>query len=795
MIGGPRAGSAAGPSAPPAGPLPGSAPVLRRELRPLERAWPWLAGLLVAGGALSIPMAIAISGDAPAPFRGHTGPALLMAALCVTMTLLALFYSMRKRMLQEQLGSGGGTMMMWLWLHVTLGLLSLLAALLHGGFGVLSPNLSTGKALFIVFALLILSGVAWRLVYRIVPPIAAGRVGNYAQRDSAARAEAQQIEIERLAAGRSARFHELKAWIVKTYPSQHKVLDASLSLPDPKERALLPEIERLAQSRRRALARARLQARYTRILQGFRLVHIPLTLLFLPLLAAHVGGALYLPARVLPLALVPVQSLCGFSLSKECRTCHRSIFDQWATSMHAHAMTSPVTLAQNNQLVRVELDSKPAPDPRLICVNCHGPLGAALVGEPTLPLERAEYDATLLNDGVSCEVCHKYAGGSQPGAAGLSKFQADLVPGPVMLGDLEQPVGNAFHQSATPPSSRRSERMCVNCHNVHYDRNGDGKIDRDVDLVLQATSEEHDDYIAKGGSGTCVSCHMPIAAGTRAADRATIPFEQDVEAPPRVVHDHSFVGVDYPIDSVHLRDPHRAERTALLQSAARLDLDPQTVTFSGADLTFKVGLTNVGAGHNLPTGFAFARQMWLEVQVTDPAGGVLFTSGAISNTIADLCDASTLDDPNNPARPFVQGCSASDPQLVNIQAKLVDRTELGRDKNGAPVLVQANGGNETWLQRLDGGVVARVRPFDQQKMTSIPPGATRSFAYRVRLAARPAAVTIWARLFFRNLPPYFLRALAANQPPDERPQLAPFIPNLQVVEMAARSETVPLAGR
>src|SRR5262249_11506418 len=102
-------------------------------------------------------------------------------------------------------------------------------------------------------------------------------------------------------------------------------------------------------------------------------------------------------------------------------------------------------------------------------------------------------------------------------------------------------------------------------------------------------------------------------------------------------------------------------------------------------------------------------------------------------------------------------------------------------------------GEETWLQRLNGEVVARIRPFDKQAMDTIPPNDTQTFGYKVPLLVRPAAVTISIRLLFRNLPPYMLRVMAANQPADEKPRLGTFIPNLQVVEMASRRETVPLA--
>jgi hypothetical protein len=41
-----------------------------------------------------------------------------------------------------------------------------------------------------------------------------------------------------------------------------------------------------------------------------------------------------------------------------------------------------------------------------------------------------------------------------------------------------------------------------------------------------------------------------------------------------------------------------------------------------------------------------------------------------------------------------------------------------------------------------------------------------------------------ARLLFRQLPPYLVRALAQNQPAAEMPQLAPLVGNLETLVMA-----------
>jgi hypothetical protein len=63
-------------------------------------------------------------------------------------------------------------------------------------------------------------------------------------------------------------------------------------------------------------------------------------------------------------------------MSVSCEPRHEAIYDQWKATMHAHAMKSPAMIAQTNQLIRAELGATKAPDPRGICVNCHGPAGA-----------------------------------------------------------------------------------------------------------------------------------------------------------------------------------------------------------------------------------------------------------------------------------------------------------------------------------------------------------------------------------------------------------------------------------
>jgi hypothetical protein len=219
-------------------------------------------------------------------------------------------------------------------------------------------------------------------------------------------------------------------------------------------------------------------------------------------------------------------------------------------------------------------------------------------------------------------------------------------------------------------------------------------------------------------------------------------------------------------------------------------------------LSFDAAVSHAGAGHNVPTGFAFARQMWLEVTVSDPTGPI-FASGVLANNTADLCDSSTLDEPNSPMRAYVQGCDRSDPFLVNFQRKLVNHFDIAKDKDGRPAvndrgdpkLVQADNGNEDWLQHLSAGVVDRVRPSDRQALSALRPNDTRTFHYTTPLPNRPLGeLTVSVRLLFRSSPPYMLRAMADHQPPAERPRLGPLIAGLQVVEIGAVRQRVGPRG-
>lgn len=709
--------------------------------------------------------------------RGYTFSGLVLGFASLAAAGMCFVYSLRKHR------DGGSSMMAWLWSHVWFGVLALVLGVLHGGCGCISLSFTSGKVLLVLFIALGGTGIVWRLRYASVPREAGPQVLNYSKEGALRRAEEQLLEIEKITAGKSTALHQIKDQLLVRDISALELASLASPLP-PEERGILEEIVRLAQSRRRALARPPLQAMYTEKMQKWRRWHVPLSFAFVLAFFFHVLLGFDTNRKIVPMGLAESGPFAPFRPSAECKTCHETIYKEWQDSMHAHALTSPLTIVQNNLDMKHTLKDTESPDPRRMCINCHGPAIAAVTSGDTLPLKSNRQD-----EGVECVACHQLKAATKPGGGALAgEYQSGLARGNTYFGQLKNPIGNAYHKSDRSDLWREPDELCGTCHNVTYDMDRDGRISRGSDLILQTTFDEWRAYQQKGGRGTCISCHMPsIGKLSSSADSALIPFQQDYPVSgDRKVHDHSFVGVDYPLDTVRLRDPQKAKRQALLASAASIDVaDTPRVIFER--LSLRVSIQNQ-SGHNLPTGFAFARQMWLEVTGTDNAGRTFFSSGLLARPTDDLCDNGTFGESSNPLKVLVQGCAVVDDQLVNFQLKLIDRVSVGTVQ-GEQVLTQPVGSNETYLQRLTGGGVGRTRPFDGLSLSPLKPQERRSFSYSMRLDSSTTSGTWRVRLLFRNLPPYWVRGMGRAQPARETPRLEPLIENIQTVVMAERSGT------
>ena len=267
--------------------------------------------------------------------------------------------------------------------------------------------------------------------------------------------------------------------------------------------------------------------------------------------------------------------------------CHAALLEDWRPSMHAKALSDP--------LYRLKLDeANAATDGALgvFCEGCHGPV-AVMAGE--LPGTALDALSEVSAEAISCDFCHQVTGTNgelgntsvEVDANGVKRAQFDDAVSPVH--DTEY---SAFHQSA---------EFCGNCHNVDHPGNG---------MHLEATYTEWKDgpYAAQGI--VCQDCHMTPGPGVVKPN----PGKAAGMGPEREhIYTMTFAG-----GNVGLGDADLAEER--LKAAAEVKIEAPEIVAAGDTVTVTTTITNVGAGHYIPTGLTEVREMWLEVVAVSADG-------------------------------------------------------------------------------------------------------------------------------------------------------------------------------
>jgi hypothetical protein len=92
----------------------------------------------------------------------------------------------------------------------------------------------------------------------------------------------------------------------------------------------------------------------------------------------------------------------------------------------------------------------------------------------------------------------------------------------------------------------------------------------------------------------------------------------------RPIYRHYFVGGNANADILAGGKTHAPMAEARLRGAARLELKPRWKATAGKELLLDVLVYNVAAGHNIPSAVTELRRMWVDLQVRDARGKVLF---------------------------------------------------------------------------------------------------------------------------------------------------------------------------
>ena len=317
-----------------------------------------------------------------------------------------------------------------------------------------------------------------------------------------------------------------------------------------------------------------------------------------PGIAVPGAGSPFFPSR----ASADGRSLTAayFELPEICSGCHADTYNQWKGSMHSNSWGDPVYRAALNLMSQASSGKTDE-----FCMGCHTPIG--VVTREASPGGRGMSD--VANRGVQCEVCHNISRTSGIGN-GSYVLTPKLHGRSLKFGPFKDAI-SPFHDTAYSKLHTQSE-FCGDCHNVSHPFNR---------LPIERTYGEWSDSTYAGEGVQCQDCHMKPARG-----RAT-PISKERER----IYTHYFVGGNALVTNLLGSKMHADRAEAMLKSAATVQIiAPSVLSPEGPNLV-QVRVTNVGAGHKLPTGFPEGREMWLDFKVIDARGAQVYRLGAIKS--------------------------------------------------------------------------------------------------------------------------------------------------------------------
>ncbi|MHC4953613.1 MAG: multiheme c-type cytochrome [Planctomycetota bacterium] len=303
----------------------------------------------------------------------------------------------------------------------------------------------------------------------------------------------------------------------------------------------------------------------------------------------------------------------SFYEAVDCGECHVDQYKDWKGSAHSRAHHDSIYRAF------AELARKEGGEELYrFCSSCHAPLALA-TGE-TAGKGKATF---LTNEGVTCDVCHNVRTIRVIRDGSGMNCSIVLEEGDVRFGPLDDPVENPGHESKGSAVHKKSE-LCSACHTLVHPHNG---------LVIENTFHEwKKGPYAKAGI-QCQDCHMRTVEQALEVARTMKPVKvagrttdddkrDDVKA-------HLFVGGNTNQKLVGLGDVHTDQARKRLRGAAEVKLELAESAAAAAKTKIVVAVTNVSAGHAIPTSITELRQVWIDLRVTDANGKEIYRSGAI----------------------------------------------------------------------------------------------------------------------------------------------------------------------
>ena len=332
--------------------------------------------------------------------------------------------------------------------------------------------------------------------------------------------------------------------------------------------------------------------------------------------------------------------------SESCGTmgCHEQITAEWRVSAHRWAAMDPAF-----QRIQEEMAKQNGAESTRYCGGCHDPI-SLFSGTKNIFTEKLTGLAGY-QEGVSCLACHSIR---QTDVKGNASF----VVGRPSRYLFEQSGGRgarvardflirAYPWQHTAELSKRlfkTPEYCAACHKQFIDK----EVNRVgwVQLQNQFDNWRKSHWNHPGDAKRtieCRECHMPLQDSHDPA--AGDPLDYNRQASDGRHRSHRFLGANQAIP-VMLKLPGAEEQASLTAKwlegkydvpeiadkwakgpAVALEIDAPAQAAPGEAVALRAVITSNKVGHDFPTGPLDIIQAWVELEVKDPEGRVVYASG------------------------------------------------------------------------------------------------------------------------------------------------------------------------
>ena len=246
-----------------------------------------------------------------------------------------------------------------------------------------------------------------------------------------------------------------------------------------------------------------------------------------------------------------IYSRSAFPSALECATCHKQIYEEWASSSHAYASISPMFHKFEDTINKLSQGTI-----GYFCLRCHAPVATTM----GLRRDQAIWDGPrVFREGVTCVACHRvkspyvkangerriepgdiyepvYGSGNGDGAALANKYSKFFK---TKTNRNDSSTGQAIHKRAIQFEELSKSTFCMSCHQVAVKPG----------IKLEVVWDQYRASPAYRDGVTCQDCHMGrvpgVDAGYSIGPAAVI--DDKVVGAERQHSNHMFFGPGYSI--------------------------------------------------------------------------------------------------------------------------------------------------------------------------------------------------------------------------------------------------------